>query len=98
MMKPIIILVALVSLMMTGCVAHRVPQPATKIPIIHHKPEQPEAEKPEPPKSETEKNRITYRITVIIREVIVENVDDIEGMLPEDKKQQKKGGGLLLTN
>ncbi len=92
MMKRIIILMALVSLMMTGCVVHRVPKPAAKIPIVA----QPKAEKPkpEPPKSETEKQKITYRIILIIREIVVENVDDVEGMLPK-KDEQKKGGELL---
>lgn len=95
MMKRIIILTVLACLMMTGCVVHRVPKPATKILIT----EQPKAEKPKPeaPKSETEKNRITYRITVIIREIIVDNVDDIDEMLPKDKTQEKKGG-MLLAN
>jgi len=95
MMKRIIIFTVLVSLMMTGCVVHRVPQPAKKILIT----EQPKTEnpKPEPPKSETEKNRITYRITVIIREIIVDNVDDVEEMLPK-KDEQKKGGELLWVN
>lgn len=92
MIKRIIILMALVSLVMTGCVVHRVPQPAKKV-LIMAEPE-PEQPKPEPPKSETEKNRITYRITVIIREIIVDNVDDVEGMLPK-KDEQKKGGELL---
>ena len=93
MMKHIIILTALVSLMMTGCVVHRVPQPAKKV-LIMAEPE-PEQPKPEPPKSETEKQKITYRITIIIREIIVDNVDDIDEMLPKDKKQEKKGGELL---
>jgi len=94
MMKHIIILTALVSLMMTGCVVHRVPKPAAKIPIVVAQPKA-EKPKPEPPKSETEKQKITYRITIIIREIVVENVDDVEGMLPENKKQEKKGGELL---
>ena len=96
MMKRIIILVALVSLMMTGCAANKkytVP-PKGKL-LSQTNPKQP---KPEPPKSDTEKNRITYRITVIIREVIVDNVEDAEGMLPEDKKQEKKGDAMLLAN
>ncbi len=92
MMKHIIILTALVSLMMTGCVVHRVPQPAKKV-LIMAEPE-PEQPKPEPPKSETEKQKITYRITIIIKEIVVENVDDVEGMLPK-KDEQKKGGELL---
>jgi hypothetical protein len=91
MMKRIIIVVALASLMMSGCVVHRVPQAAAKIPITA----QP---KPEKPKPDPEKQTITYRITIIIREVVVENVDDINSMLPEDKKQEKKEGGVLLAN
>jgi hypothetical protein len=95
MMKRIIILVALVSLMMTSCVVHRVPKPAAKILIEHPKTEKP---KPEAPKSETEKNRITYRITVIIKEVVVDNVEDVESMLSEQKKQKNKPDGMLLAN
>lgn len=99
MMKRLIILVALVSLMINGCSANKKYTVAPKGKSLSPtNPEQPKIEKPEPPKSQTEKNRITYRITVIIREIIVDNVDDVEGMLPEDKKQEKKGDGMLLAD
>ncbi len=39
-----------------------------------------------------------FRVTIIIREVVVENVDDLESMLPEDKIEENKGGKLPLVN
>ena len=80
-----IILTILVSLMMTSCVVHRVPKPTTKHDIEF------EGGTPNP---DTEKQKVTYRITIIIKEIVVENVEDVEGMLPK-KDEQKKGGELL---